>query len=277
MAAKLSRIVLDYQSAYQDPLELRQGEVVLAGKQDREWPEFIWCRNRKGKGGWVPQSKLATQGKTAIVLTHYSARELDVTAGETVAMGEVTGGWCWVTRENGDQGWVPLKVMSCRERLIRPYVEEDWPQICAIWNRAKRDEFRGEIDLSQLIPLEDDQKMIALFDACRVIVAEQDGRPVGFAGMLGVLIAWLFVDPDYYRQGIGSGLLSEAIKVTGPGARLTVASINQPAISLYRKFGFRVTERFNGKYCGQSIKAARMSLNGSGMSQNGAGLPPGKP
>lgn len=261
MSNRMSRIISNYRAAYRDPLVLSPGEIVLAEQQDNEWPGFIWCRNRLGQGGWVPLSRLTQQGRTAVVLAPYSAKELDVAAGETVTMGEEAAGWCWVTRANGEQGWIPLKVMAANEPKIRPYVEADWPQICDIWGRAKQDEFQGEIDTSQLVPLQDDEKMSALFDACRVLVAELDGKPVGFTGLLGVLIAWLFVDPDHYKQGIGSRLLAEAVKNAGPGAKLTVACSNTPAIALYRKFGFQMTELFDGKYCGQTIRAARMSLN----------------
>ena len=71
-------------------------------------------------------------------------------------------------------------------------------------------------------------------------------RLVGFAALRHRRrrnMAWittLCVDADYRQQGIGSQLLQacEAASAPLPRIRLTVQVGNQPALALYRKFGY---------------------------------------
>src|SRR6476620_5600684 len=48
------RVLANYQAAYPDPIIVRAGEDLVAGKEDPDYPGWIWCTDRNGKGGWVP-------------------------------------------------------------------------------------------------------------------------------------------------------------------------------------------------------------------------------
>ncbi len=141
---------------------------------------------------------------------------------------------------------------------IRPYQVDDWDAVQGIWNRGKPDEFRGTCDLRAIIPFEQDEGMRRLFRGSTVFVGEADGRIVGFAGFKGDMITWLFVDPDCYRKGYGSALLSFILDRMGPTARLNVGAGNAAAIALYEKHGFTITKRFDGNHNGYPTKATRM-------------------
>jgi ribosomal protein S18 acetylase RimI-like enzyme len=142
----------------------------------------------------------------------------------------------------------------------REFVENDWGVICDIWNRAKQDEFNGTCDRQAIILLQDDPAMIDLFITSNIIIGEDNGKIVGFAGHKNSLITWLFVDPYYYRKGYGSLLLDKVVNMLKDDVLLNVGAGNKPALALYRKFGFEEVERFEGKHNGYTMQAVRMTL-----------------
>lgn len=91
---------------------------------------------------------------------------------------------------------------------------------------------------------------------CFWLVAEMDGRPVGYAGMQSVLdegyIDNVAVDPDFRRQGVASalleGMVGEARRRSLRFLSLEVRAGNEGAIALYASFGFETLGRRKGYY-----------------------------
>lgn len=104
-----ARVILDYRCAYPDPLAICTGEVLAVGECDTEWPGYVWCTNRAGKGGWVPASYLDRQGELGVARCDYTARELTVSAGEILTVEKAESGWLWAVNPAGESGWVPAK------------------------------------------------------------------------------------------------------------------------------------------------------------------------
>lgn len=77
----------------------------------------------------------------------------------------------------------------------------------------------------------------ALREIPHLLVAEEDGVPVAFAGIDGQKLAMLFVSVDYRGKGIGKRLLKYAIAVYGV-KELTVNEQNPQAIGFYEHMGF---------------------------------------
>lgn len=118
-----------------------------------------------------------------------------------------------------------------------------------------------ESDLDEVLQIERSSfktpwhRAFFLFDLNRptsfCLVARAEGKVAGY------LIAWreggkfhianLAVASPFRRQKIGSRLLSEAIKASRElgltKLYLEVQTSNEPAISLYEKFGFKPTQR----------------------------------
>jgi len=81
-------------------------------------------------------------------------------------------------------------------------------------------------------------------DRGEVVVAEFGGRVAGFAVILDIAGAakldGLFVEPELWRQGIGSALVAEAVhEARRRGLSLTVVS-SPEASKFYEKCGFTV-------------------------------------
>ena len=132
-----ARVVGAHQAKYPDPLELLRDQVVTLGDSDTRWPEYVWCTDASGKGGWVPRSFLEHHAGVHRLRRDYSSRELTVAVGEEVTLGEQAGGWYWVSSHRGDAGWVPAEHLHIAtiphvetERLIlRPFEQGDAPEM----------------------------------------------------------------------------------------------------------------------------------------------------
>lgn len=71
-----------------------------------------------------------------------------------------------------------------------------------------------------------------------VIVAESEGRIVGFAALVGNELDGLFVEPDMWAGGVGSSLVGAAVHhARVHGLSLTVLA-NPTARGFYEKCGF---------------------------------------
>lgn len=88
-------VTVAYTRAYADPLELAADECVTVVAYDTEWPDYVWCTNAAGKGGWVPVAYLTIRGAIGQALRAYSASELSVIVGEKLIPHDEAGGWYW--------------------------------------------------------------------------------------------------------------------------------------------------------------------------------------
>ena len=103
-----AQVVRAYRTQYTNPIRFAQGEVVTLAQRDSEWPAFIWTTTADGNAGWAPVDWLrALDDGKAEALRDYSAQELDVDAGDSVAQLFELGGWWWCERDDGRCGWVP--------------------------------------------------------------------------------------------------------------------------------------------------------------------------
>ncbi len=108
----------DYEAAYPHPISVKKGDPVAVGKQDTEWPGWVWCTDRGGVEGWVPEQYLERLDDRGKMLRDYNAIELSIRQGERLTLGEEANGWFWATNEQGQSGWVPAKHVRLQE--IKP-------------------------------------------------------------------------------------------------------------------------------------------------------------
>ena len=100
-------IVAPHELPAYEPLDLQAGDEVSVGRNDAEWPAFVWCQTADGRGSWIPEAFLSGEGEERTLKRAYCARELVVTVGEVVSLLEEIGGWCFVRNADGGEGWIP--------------------------------------------------------------------------------------------------------------------------------------------------------------------------
>jgi len=109
--------ISDHRTQYPNPIKLSKGEVVKLGEPapEEKWKNWIWAENVKGQGGWVPVQLIdKTNGNLkGVVKEKYSARELNINAGENVIKIKSLNGWTWVRNiGNHEEGWIPDEVIK---------------------------------------------------------------------------------------------------------------------------------------------------------------------
>jgi len=105
-------VVTAYSAQFEDPIWMRSGEPLVVDREE-PWDDnpdwiWVWCRDPRGREGWVPRSYIAYDGDHATAARDYAATELSVTAGEEVTAATEESGWLLCTNARGQSGWVPL-------------------------------------------------------------------------------------------------------------------------------------------------------------------------
>src|SRR6266850_5904916 len=116
---------------------------------------------------------------------------------------------------------------------IRAYCNADWTAVREIYDLSKPDELRDVVDASVIPPLDADPEMRRLFHDSQILVMEDLGLIIGFAGSLGSSITWLFVHPNHRRKGVARALVGETIARLDGAITLNVATTNAAARNLY--------------------------------------------
>lgn len=147
---------------------------------------------------------------------------------------------------------------------IRDYRDEDFDAVVAIHDRARPDELAGSCDPRGFVPLAEDAPALVDFRRSRKWVAVEGDRIVGFAGVDGPYVSWLYVDPARYGAGIGRALLRLAVREAGPDAWTIALEGNARARALYESEGFAAVKTFAGKNNGYSCTCVRMALRVAG-------------
>lgn len=141
---------------------------------------------------------------------------------------------------------------------IRPSIgAAEYPALVAIW--------RGAVDATHDFLAEADRDEIEArlqsdyFPAVVLSVAERDGRPVGFSGVLDGTLEMLFVDATQRDGGIGTALLTHVIREHGV-TKVDVNEQNVSAAGFYAHRGFEVVGRSETDEAGRPYPLLHLRL-----------------
>lgn len=146
---------------------------------------------------------------------------------------------------------------------IREYSDLDWVAVCTIHDLARPDELLGSCDPRAFVPLADDLEDAANFHRSHKFVACVGSQVVGFVGVDGTYLSWLYVAPAFYRRGIGRQLLRWGIQCIGPQAWTIALAGNSRARKLYESEGFRVIRTYEGQNAGYRCMCLKLALSSS--------------
>lgn len=152
--------------------------------------------------------------------------------------------------EQSYPGEVELRIRSCRGPA-------DYPPLVAIWRSAVNatHDFLSEADRREIeSKLETDY-----FPSVSLSIAELDGRPAGFSGVLDGQLEMLFIDARQRGSGIGAKLLNHAINEHGIKS-VDVNEQNVQAVEFYTHRGFHVAGRSETDDAGRPYPLLHLQL-----------------
>ena len=132
---------------------------------------------------------------------------------------------------------------------IRPYSASDWNRVCEIHDAARRDELAAAGLEAAYLTLAETAANEGFHDYT-IRVAEFGSTIAGFVAFTSEELAWLYVDPAWYRRGIGTALIRAALGETRAPLNAEVLAGNDAAVALYRRSGFAVAGHANGRMPG---------------------------
>ena len=150
--------------------------------------------------------------------------------------------------------------MAADNVTIRAYRDEDWAAVCAVHDRARPAELEGSCDTRAFVPLADEREDAASFHRSRKFVACGGKQVVGFVGVDGAYVSWLYVDPGCQGRGIGGRLLRFAVGLIGAGAWTIALEGNARARRLYEREGFEIARAFDTANAGYPCRAVELRL-----------------
>ncbi|NET40102.1 MAG: GNAT family N-acetyltransferase, partial [Cyanothece sp. SIO1E1] len=132
--------------------------------------------------------------------------------------------------------------------------------ICRVHDRSRPLELKDAPSGYSHTPLKEDPESEAL-KQCRLLVACEGNRVIGFSGSHESFLGWLYMDPEYAGRGIGKKLLNESLKYTGPHTWTVTLADNQSARKLYESAGFTVKDTFVSDDEGFPCKVCKMGMD----------------
>jgi len=113
----MARVIADYRAPYADPIVVSVGdEISIDSSKKTDLAGWVWCANRAGKSGWVPETYIERQGDLGYMRCDYNAIELTIRVGERLTVHKAESGFLWVTNQAGQDGWVPSTHVEVYEK-----------------------------------------------------------------------------------------------------------------------------------------------------------------
>lgn len=134
---------------------------------------------------------------------------------------------------------------------IKAYEKQYFDQLVMVMDKARMQELMSE-NLEQVFVAFRDAPYLDYLMSCKIFLAFEDEKLVGFIGFKPGKIEFIYVDPDKQGRGIATMLMEKALNELKRPIKLEVFTNNKQAKSLYKKFGFKtiktVTEKWSDEY-----------------------------
>jgi len=130
------------------------------------------------------------------------------------------------------------------DRVVREYRASDFDAVTILWRISREKSLPDfQIEKGHFFYEDRDYFQNHVLKENRIWVVETAQQPIAFMAMNRDFIDQLYIDPDYWRQGIGNTLLQLARKLSPEHVWLYTLQINVNARAFYEKNGF-VAEKF---------------------------------
>ncbi|HEX6170749.1 MAG TPA: GNAT family N-acetyltransferase [Chitinophagaceae bacterium] len=148
--------------------------------------------------------------------------------------------------------------MKTSNPKIQKYSGQYKEQVLSVWERSvlathgflSQEDFQSIKEIVRKID----------FNQFDVFCLIQDDKVLGFLGVAGQKTEMLFLDPDYFGQGLGKVLMNYAINELSVD-KVDVNEQNIKAVNFYQHLGFKTYERTDKDDLGKDYPLLRMKLD----------------
>lgn len=148
--------------------------------------------------------------------------------------------------------------MKTSNPKIQKYSGQYKEQVLSVWERSvlathgflSQEDFQSIKEIVRKID----------FNQFDVFCLIQDDKVLGFLGVAGQKTEMLFLDPDYFGQGLGKVLMNYAINELSVD-KVDVNEQNIKAVNFYQHLGFKTYERTDKDDQGKDYPLLRMKLD----------------
>lgn len=130
------------------------------------------------------------------------------------------------------------------ECVIREYCADDFDAVTILW-RISREKSLPEFQQEKGHFFYEDRDYFQshVLQENQIWVATVEDRPVAFMAMNQEFVDQLYIDPNYWRQGVGNTFIELAKQLSPEHVWLYTLQVNVNARAFYEKNGF-VAEKF---------------------------------
>ncbi|MEN8445562.1 MAG: GNAT family N-acetyltransferase [Cyanobacteria bacterium J06555_13] len=146
--------------------------------------------------------------------------------------------------------------------VVREYSNSDWETVCDIHDRARPYEIRSFAPGASIEPMAEVAEEDGFFDG-QQFVACVNQQVVGFVCIENEELTWLYVSPDFHRQGIGRRLVEPVRPQLGRDGYVLTVLENTAAVKFYEQMGFTICAVFPGAYQNYPCTCVRFALPSS--------------
>jgi len=138
--------------------------------------------------------------------------------------------------------------------MIRKHKEADLDSILDVWYQAQN-LAHPFLDSAFVEKVKKDMRELYIPNS-ETWVYEENGRVIGFVGMMGNEIGGLFVLPNHHSKGIGTELVN-FILASANELEVEVFKANKIGRAFYDKYGFKVFKEFLEENSGHVVLRMR--------------------
>jgi putative acetyltransferase len=148
--------------------------------------------------------------------------------------------------------------MKTTTSKIQKYSDKYREQVLSVWEKSvlATHDFLSQEDFQSI------KEIVTTIDFNHfdVFCLVQDDQVLGFVGVAGQKTEMLFLDPNYFGQGLGKILMNYAINELSVD-KVDVNEQNINAVNFYQHLGFNTYERTLKDDQGKDYPLLRMKLN----------------
>jgi|GEM_PF-668827 len=148
------------------------------------------------------------------------------------------------------------------EITIREFSNWDWEAVCDVHDRARPYEVGSFVSVNQIQPMSEVAHEDGFFNGKQYVACIEE-RVVGFICINKEELTWLYVDPNYHRQGIGKRLVEQVRSQLIPHGFVTTALENERGVKFYERMGFHICATFPGSCQDYPCTCVRLTLPSS--------------